>query len=120
MQNYIEEIIWTVFFIVALVGLPAAVSAAEVKDHYTVVKISPSDRAAVMRIDGGPQKLIREGEQVGKNRKVSEIAADRVVIEEGTGKDRETVIIRIIDGKQTVERMRETPPKAQVLYGVGK
>jgi hypothetical protein len=42
---------------------------------------------------------------------VIEIAEGRVVLEEQKGNDKETVIIRLKNGKQTVERMRRVPPK---------
>ena len=108
-----------ILIVVLLCCMDVAVASAT-QDQYVVLKIAGRDHAAVMRIDSGPAKLVRVGEKIGKSGKVIEIVEGRVVIEEGKGKDAETVIIRITDGRQTVERTRKTPPKAQALYGVGK
>jgi len=73
-----------------------------------------------MRIDNGPAKLVRVGEKVGKDGKVTEIAEGRVVIEEGAGKDVETVIIRVERGTQTVERIKKVADPKPMLLAPGK
>ncbi|MDH4163507.1 MAG: hypothetical protein OEW15_12565 [Nitrospirota bacterium] len=122
MPRKIEKTVRTTFIIVAIFGLLVAVSHAgnEHQQQFHVLKISPQDHAAVMRIDNGPAKLVRVGEKVGKDGKVTEIAEGRVVIEEGAGKDVETVIIRVERGTQTVERIKKVADPKPMLLAPGK
>jgi len=80
-----------------------------------ILKIAPQDERAVIKTPDGKTRIIRPGDALGTSGKVTEIAADRVVIEEKKGNETEQVIIRLIDGKQKVERMRKTAGKAPEL-----
>jgi hypothetical protein len=75
----------------------------------TVLKISPRDERAVVRAADGKVLVVKPGDAIAGGT-VIEIAEGRVVLEERKGSDKETVIIRLKDGKQTVERIRKTPP----------
>ncbi len=85
-------------------------------DAIQVLKISGSDQRAVIKDIDGKTKLIKPGDPIGKTAKIVEIAAGRVVIEEKAGNQAETVIIRLEDGKQRVERIRKTGEKQPPLY----
>jgi hypothetical protein len=91
-----------------------------------ILKISPQDERAVIKTADGKTKIIMPGEIINSGQQsvasfqqkqdskkhiftVIEIAEGRVVLEERQGNDKETVIIRLKDGKQTVERIRKTP-----------
>jgi hypothetical protein len=60
--------------------------------------------------------ILKVGDSIGKNGKVTEIVEDRIVIEEKTERGVETVIIRFADGKQRIERIRKVGDKQPVLY----
>jgi hypothetical protein len=81
-----------------------------------VLKISSQDARAVVRTSEGRTMVIKPGDDLGAAGKVVEIAADRVVLEEKSGVEAETVIIRLKDGKQSVERLKKTDQKRPVLY----
>lgn len=93
-----------------------------------VLKISPQDERAVIKTADGKTKVVKPGdvltEQFSSQQKqtnntktltVIEIAEGRVVLEERQGNDKETVIIRLKDGKQTVEKVRRTAPGSNPL-----
>ena len=61
-------------------------------------------------------KIIKPGDAIGKSGKVVEITAGRVVIEEQAERSMETVIIRLEEGRQTVERLKKTPDTRPELY----
>ncbi len=81
------------------------VPAVESLDQIKVIKISPDDMKAVVKNSKGKLVMLKPGDRIGKNGKITEIAKGRIVIEEQLKKGIETVIIRIKDGKQTVERI---------------
>lgn len=82
---------------------------AESIDHMKLLKISPQDERAVVKTEDGGMKIIKPGDAIGKNGRVIEITANRVVIEEQTENGRETVIMRLVHGNQTVERISRVP-----------
>ena len=98
---------------VSFAGEPAKKDAS---DTFRVLKISVQDARAVIRTPEGKTMVIKPGDDLGSAGKVIEIAADRVVLEEKNGAETETVIIRLKDGKQSVERLKKTDQKRPVLY----
>lgn len=96
--------------ICGLISLVAAVTVfADGALGVQVMKISPQDERAVIRAVDGKTQVIRPGDKLF-NGTVIEIAEGRVVLEERQGNDIETIIIRLKDGKQLVERVRKSPP----------
>lgn len=85
-------------------------------DTIQVLKIAAQDERAVIRTPDGKTQIIKPGDSLGANGKVTEIAVDRVVIEEKKGNETEKVIIRLINGKQKVERMKKTGEQAPAMY----
>ena len=89
---------------------------AESIDTIHLFKISPQDERAIVKMDDGSMKMIKPGDAIGKNAKVVEITSGRVVIEEQTERGVETVIIRLDEGRQKVERLKRTPDSRPELY----
>ena len=86
----------------------ASISFAVI-DDITVLKISPHDQRAVIKMQDGKAQLIKPGDLIGgKYGKVAEIANDRIVVEQMIGKEAEIVIIRLEKGKQRMERIKKT------------
>lgn len=83
-----------------------------------ILKISPQDERAVIKTPDGKMHVIKLGDAVGDSGKVMEIAKDRVVIEERSEKGQETIVFRLEDGKQRVERIKKSPERKPQLYAV--
>ena len=80
-----------------------------------ILKIAAQDERAVIKTPDGKTLVIKPGDALGTSGKVIEIAADRVVVEEKKGNETEKVIIRLIDGKHKVERLKETGEQAPAM-----
>lgn len=107
----------TSIFTAAILAFSAAfivgpLFAAELR----VVKISPGDARAVVRIDTGALQVIRVGDDLGDPGRVIEIAPGRVVLEVRGRAGIETVVIRVQNGRQTVERIQRTAEKGTGLH----
>jgi len=83
-------------------------------DDIKVLKISPHDESAIIQTPDGKMKTIRVGESIGDGGRVTEIVKDRIVIEKGA----DTVIIRLENGKQLLQRVSKTPPAQPMPHGV--
>ncbi len=98
------------YLLIALVLLiPTAIFAEEAQQSMTindirVLKISPQDQRAVIKTQDRELKILNVGDQVG-NGTVTEIAVDRVVIEEKTDSGAVTIIISLENGKQTIQKI---------------
>ena len=92
--------------ICGLILFCSAVFAAGVGDIH-VLKISAQDQRAVVKMPGGKMEIVKVGDALGNNAKIVEISDGRVVLEEGKGAETETVIIRLENGKQKVERVKK-------------
>ena len=62
--------------------------------------------------------LLKVGDRIGENGRVSEITNGRIVIEEETDQARDKIIIRIEDGEQRIERLSRTPQNRPLIYRV--
>ncbi len=81
---------------------------AEIVENIQVLKIAGQDQRAVIKTPDGKMQIIKVGDSIGDRGQVLEIAANRVVIEEKNREGTEKVIIRLVNGKQKVERLRKT------------
>lgn len=100
--------------VICIVLLPLsafAESVAEIK----VLKISPQDEAAVVQTPEGKTQVIKVGALIGDYGKVTEIVEGRVVIERKSQGNVETIIIRVEDGEQWVERISKMPDNPPML-----
>ena len=95
----------TSVLVIALLTLQPTPSLALSIQHLQVVKISPADGSAVVKTSEGGLRLIRVGSSLDQNNRVVEIADGRIVIQSKTPKGLETIIIRIEDGRQKIERI---------------
>ncbi len=106
--------------IVAILFL--AVLAGEIKaqeitvESIHILRIIEQDEKAMIKLPDGRMHILKVGDPIGKNGKVIEIVEGRIVIEERTEKGPETVIIRVENGKQRIERIRKAGDKGPILY----
>ena len=90
-----------------------AVSVGEIKaqeitvESIHILRIIEQDERAMIRLPDGSMHILKVGDSMGKNGKVTEIVEGRIVIEEKTDRGPETVIIRFENGKQRIERIRK-------------
>jgi hypothetical protein len=100
--------------LISLLTLPTEPLLAFSLEDLRVIKISPADGTAIVKTAERDLWVIKVGSRLGETGKVVEIAPGRVVIESKSSKGNETVIIRIKDGRQKIERIRsigdERPP----------
>jgi len=105
-----------VIFIPLVASADEALKAVSV-DDIKVIKISGRDKRAVIKTPERKLQIITVGDPIGENGRVTEITTGRVVIEEVTDKGTETVIFRLENGRQKVERIRKVVDEAAPLYG---
>lgn len=104
--------------ICALLLLCSHASAGGIED-IRVLKISPEDGRAVVRTADGKMKVIKVGDSIAKQTVVIEIAQERVVLKEQKDNEPETVIIRLENGVQRVERLKKAGEQRPQLYAPG-
>jgi hypothetical protein len=93
---------------VAGICLCAGISlAASSLDKIQFIKIAPLDERAVIKDADGKLRVIKTGDTIGGNVSVAGISAGRIVLEEKTDKGTETVIVRIVNGRQLIERINK-------------
>ena len=110
-----------VIIVISVLLIPVFASGKESSkqpsvDTIQVLKIAAQDERAVIRTPDGKTQIIKPGDSLGANGKVTEIAADRVVVDEKKGNETEKVIIRLGNGKQKVERMKKAGEQAPAMY----
>lgn len=92
-------------------------------DTIQILKIAAQDERAVVKVHGEKVQVIKAGDMLSDDAekdaryvlRVVEIAKDRLVFEEKKGAERETIIIRLIDGKQKMERIRKAMDKQPTI-----
>ena len=109
-------IIFIIAVFIPVVALPESPVHPVSVDDIRVIKISAQDEKAVIKATERKLQIIKVGDKIGTNAKVTEITKGRVVIEELTDRGMETVIIRVENGKQRVERIRKIGGAAPNLY----
>jgi hypothetical protein len=93
---------------VAAICLCAGVSlAASSLDKIQFIKIAPQDEMAVIKDADGKLRVIKTGDTLGGNVSVTGISTGKIVLEEKTDKGSETVIVRIVNGRQLLERVKK-------------
>lgn len=109
--------IWLVFLLLtALVLSGNNPSQAISIEDITVLKISPQDARAVIKISGGDMQIIKAGDEIFENIKVMSITEGRIVVEEMTENGAEKVIIQVDNGKQKIMRIRKVEGGKPFLY----
>lgn len=112
-SHLIERIL---IHIAIVLSISAEVFAVDTVPTIRLLKMSPQDERAIVKMEDGSMKIIKPGDAIGNNGKVIEITSGSVVIEEQTEHGKETVIIRLEKGIQTVERMKKTPDTRPAIY----
>jgi len=101
--------------------IPAVVSGKEPAkpvsvDTIQVLRIAAQDARAVIKTPDNMTRIIKPGDLLSKDLKVTEISEGRVVMSEGKGGASETVIIRLENGKQKIERIKPGVQPQPALY----
>lgn len=104
--------------VIALMIVLTSYASAEPIDNIRILKISPQDGKAVIKTTDRELKMIKVGDVLGtaQELKVAEIADGRVVFEKRTDKGTETLIVRLENGKQRVERIKKMMDKQPLVY----
>jgi hypothetical protein len=124
---------------VSLLFVLSAAAFADYIDSIQLLKISPKDERAIIKTPDGKMQIIKVGDIIAtrdraprgaKDKrdketpgprvlqrvlKVTEITDGRVVLET-TDENKETIIIRVENGKQNIERIQKAPVDKPVLY----
>jgi len=97
-----------VFVICLMAGLfLSGPSLGSSLDKVQFIKIAPQDAKAVIKGADGKLRIIKPGDVIEGTTKVVGVASGRIVLEEKTDKGMETVIVRIENGRQRIERVRK-------------
>jgi hypothetical protein len=116
-----KEVRILIFIILVFSAIPFLVSAKEPIQAITiesmqVIQIIPQEEKAIIKTPDAKRHIIKVGDSIGKSGRVIEIIEGRIVIEEKTNKGLETVIIRLENGKQKVERIKKVGERHPILY----
>ena len=84
-------------------------------DKIHILKISASDQKAVIKTPDGNMTIIKVGDPIGETATVVEIADNRVVLKHEADDGPEMIIIRLVNGKQTIESIRKSNLKQSVV-----
>jgi len=107
----LKNLVLVISFCVATAGIALAGGLTNVQ----FIKIAPQDQKAIMKTPDGKLLVIKPGDAIGESAKVIEIAQGRIVLEDKTDKGVETVIVRLENGKQRIERVRKQGESQPVL-----
>ena len=107
-MNILKRLFTKILPVVIFVSSLAFSAHGAPLDKIKIVKIASADESAVVKIPGARKlKLVKVGDNLGdKGGLIKEISKGRLVIEEGEGDKKETIIITVGKGKQRVERIR--------------
>lgn len=104
--------------VLSLVGLPmSAVAAADPLDGWRIVQVSATDRLAVAKSPDGVLRLMKEGDRLGENVAVIGFDSERVILERPGRWGRATLFVRVVDGRQQVERREVQPLRKSAVNG---
>ena len=106
--------LWSIV-VVCVVAWSAGPTLAAGLNDFKILKIAPKDHRAVVKTPEGKLQLVRVGDVLAEGAKVVEIAAGRVVLTRQDSQGPETVIVRLGDQGQRLERYRTNPPAASNL-----
>jgi hypothetical protein len=97
-------------WIIALIAISACPSFSFASDlsGYTFLMISGADSRAVVKTPEGEKQLVAPGDVLGEAT-ITEITADRVVLEQPSENGTAMLIVRVKDGRQQVSRIQQMP-----------
>lgn len=109
---------------------------ADTLDKIKFLKVSEPEGKAVIKGSDGKLRMVGVGDVIGEEGTVAgskkrgagkrkkdagyevrvvELAKDRIVLEQQTPEGPEMIVIRLVNGKQTVERITKRPPKQPAM-----
>jgi hypothetical protein len=113
-RKAIFSLIALVVFLGLCVGIVLLIVTGGGEDHVsfvpediTIVKISPPDQSAVIKTSEGALHIIRVGDSPPGLGRVVEIVEGRIVIAAQGVEGDEEIIISLVDGKQSMVRIRQ-------------
>ena len=83
-------------------------------DGYTFLKISGSDARAVVKTPEGEKQLVSPGDILG-DATITEITADRVVLEQLDEHGKAVLIVTVKKGRQKISRLQKMPVQEKVV-----
>lgn len=103
-------LIWSLISAIAIAAEPVKNLSV---DSMQVLKISGYDQRAVVKTPEGRMAVLKAGDVLWsadktQSLRIIEITSGRIVLEEKKNDEVEKVIIRMTDGKQTLERIKRT------------
>ena len=101
------------FLLSPMSACPLSASSA---DEFQIVRISPRDRAAVIKFSDDTLSVIREGMRVEGVGKITEITENRVVIDASGDRRSDILIFRWEDNRQRTERIRKAVDRQSLFY----
>ncbi len=114
-EKYISSC-YVLFAICYMLIVSEAVLKAESVEDIRILKIFPQDHKAIIMTPESKTDTVKVGDLIDPYGKVIEIVEGRIVLEKKSQVNIETVIIRVEDGKQRVERISKFPDKQPTLY----
>jgi hypothetical protein len=115
-MNKVKFTILALMILVLLVTSARGQAQQITVESIQIVRILDQEEKAMIKLPDGRKHILKVGDSVGKNGKVIEIVEGRIVVEERTEKGSETVIIRLENGKQRIERIRKIGEQPPMLY----
>ena len=110
--------IHSIFLAMVILLLVTGISVAGPLDKVRFIKVAPQDEKAVIMGPDGKLRVIKKGDTVADNITVKEIIPGRIILEENTAKGPETVIVRVENGRQRIERIRKQAEGQEVKGAV--
>jgi len=104
------------FLILLLTCLPLPSLAADL-DGWRIVQVSAADRLAVAKAPDGELRLVRAGDRLGEHITVTGFDNERVILEQPGEWGRATLFVRVVDGRQQVERRERQPLRKSDVAG---
>lgn len=95
----------------------SVLASPDMLDGWQIVQISATDRLAVAKSPEGELRLVREGDRLGESIKVAGFDSERVILEQPGRWGRATLFVRVVDGRQQVERREVQPLRKRELTG---
>lgn len=116
MQTSKSYFIGLTVVVALLLVVPAQSLQAQPAADILIVRMTPADGAAVVKLFGGQPQLVRVGDDLYGWGTVRGISVDRLVIEQIGATGNELIVIRLRNGGQTIERIGQvTPPDQKPL-----
>lgn len=102
-------------------GVPLSALAAADLDGWRIVQVAAADRMAVARAPDGELRLVRSGDRLGAHLAVEGFDDERIILAAPGEWGRATLFVRVVDGREQVERRERQPlRKAEVAGGKGQ